>query len=101
MVQTVLDDIYPGTYEADPCDRYELINIGYLRRENGKQIVPNRHESFNLKEKLYALILKKIKENRKATEKWIDKFKKTKSHPRCNLGQIRQGTKENSDNLKG
>ncbi len=85
IVQAVLDGIYPGKYEADPCDRDDLTNIGYLKREAGRHKVPSREESFKLEEKLIALESEKGKKRRRAIEKRIDELKKIKSNPRCNL----------------
>lgn len=48
IIQDVLDKIAPGKYEADPFDREELLEIGYLKRKGRHHIVPSERESREL-----------------------------------------------------
>ncbi len=85
MVQTVLDNLFPGKYEADPCDRDDLIKIGYLRRENRRHIIPKREEFFKLKEKLDELELEKSQKYRATIKQHISNGSQSKHNNKCNL----------------
>ena len=43
-IQRVLEQVAPGMYEADPMNREDLLEIGYLKRENRMHIIPNEEE---------------------------------------------------------
>jgi len=43
-IQKVLEQVAPGMFEADPMNRENLLEIGYLKRKDRLHIIPNEEE---------------------------------------------------------
>lgn len=57
LIQKVLENIAPGKYEADPVDREDLLEAGFLKRDGWRHIVP-KGEAKKTAEKKYREILR-------------------------------------------
>jgi len=54
-IQKVLGQVAPGMFEADPMNREDLLEIGYLERKNRMHIIPNeeRRRELEINEKKF------------------------------------------------
>ncbi|UCC20827.1 MAG: hypothetical protein JSV62_05985 [Promethearchaeota archaeon] len=59
-IQEILDEIAPGIYEADPYEREELLQAGFLRREERKHAMIPREEAREMELRYDEIMSEKI-----------------------------------------
>jgi len=58
-IQKILDEIAPGTYEADPLDRDELLQAGFLKREGRNHVKISMEEGDKLVENFDNILFRR------------------------------------------